>query len=50
MELYIYNHCVLDRGLVKVSTCARDKRALQHLNLNVHDKHFDLDHDQLLCN
>ena len=29
----------------KVGTCARDRRALQQLALNVHVKHFDLDLD-----
>ena len=28
----------------KVGTCVRDRRALQQLALNVHVKHFDLDH------
>ena len=29
-------------GMAKAGTCARDRRALQQIAMNVHVKHFDL--------
>ena len=37
--LLIRNCSVSDRGTEEVGTCARDRRALQQLALNVHIKH-----------